>query len=113
MKVLDQEIRIAENIRYSLQRYRIWWVILIITMVFDFLSTTAFVAFFGPKAEANITTRLLMESINPAMGNLLGKLLQLLSVVCLVGLSRKAGNFFMLFVILLNCWAVVINSISW
>ena len=112
MKILDQEIRFQENLLFSLRRYPIWWVILVVTMVFDFLSTTAFVAFYGTEAEANFTTRLLMESITPATGNLLGKLLQLLSVVCVVGLSRKVGNFFMLFVILLNCWAIVMNSLS-
>ena len=113
MKILDQKIKIKENLLYSLQRYPVWWLILIITMVFDYLSTTAFVARFGTGAEANVVTRLLMEAITPSIGNFLGKVLQLISVVCLVGLSRKVGNFFMLFVILLNCWAIVINSITW
>jgi hypothetical protein len=111
MRILDQEIRIKENLLYSLQRYPVWWMILITTMFFDFLSTTVFVAEYGTRAEANITTRLMMENINPYLGNLMGKLLQLISVVCLVGLTRRVGNFFLLFVILLNCWAVVMNSI--
>ena len=113
MKILDQKIKIKQNLLYSLRRYPVWWVILIITMVFDYLATTVFVDRFGTGAEANIITRMLMESITPSIGNFLGKVLQLISVVCLVGLSRKVGNFFMLFVILLNCWAIVINSINW
>jgi len=44
-------------------------------------------------------------------GNLMGKLLHLISMACLVGLTRRVGNFFMLFEILLNCWAIVMNSI--
>lgn len=112
MQILDQDIRVKENLLYSLNRYPVWWIILIITMVFDYLSTTVFVAKYGTQAEANIATRLLMENLNPHLGNLLGKLLQLVAVISLVSLSRRVGNFFLLFVILLNCWAIVMNSMS-
>ena len=111
MRILDQDINFKENLHYSLKRYPVWWIILIITMVFDFLSTSVFVAKYGTEAEANITTRFMMETINPYFGNVLGKLLQLISVVCLVSVSRRVGNFFLLFVILINCWAIVVNSI--
>ena len=112
MRILDTEIKFRENLIFSVNRYTVWWVILIITMVFDYLSTTVFVSKYGTQAEANITTRLMMENVNPHIGNLIGKVLQLLSVICLAGLSRKVGNFFLLFIILLNCWAIVMNSIS-
>ena len=112
MRILDQEITLKENLLFSLNRYPVWWIILIITMFFDYLSTTVFVAKFGTEAEANLTTRFIMETINPYIGNLIGKLLQLFSVICLVSVSRRVGNFFLLFVILLNCWAIVMNSIS-
>ncbi len=111
MRILDQDINFKENLHYSLKRYPVWWIILIITMIFDFLSTSVFVAKYGTEAEANITTRFMMETINPYFGNVLGKLLQLISVVCLVSVSRRVGNFFLLFVILINCWAIVVNSI--
>jgi hypothetical protein len=111
MRILDQEINFKQNLLYSLRRYPLWWLILLITMCFDFLSTVVFVAEYGTRAEANLTTRLMMENFNPYLGNLAGKLLQLMSVLCLVGLTRRVGNFFMLFVILLNCWAIVMNSI--
>ena len=112
MRILDQEITLKENLLFSLNRYPVWWIILIITMFFDYLSTTVFIAKFGTEAEANLTTRFIMETINPYIGNLIGKLLQLFSVICLVSVSRRVGNFFLLFVILLNCWAIVMNSIS-
>ena len=111
MRILDQQINFKQNLLYSLRRYPLWWVIMTITMFFDFLSTTVFVAEYGTRAEANFTTRLMMEHFTPFLGNLIGKLLQLIAVVCLVGLTRRVGNFFMLFVILLNCWAIVMNSI--
>ena len=81
-------------------------------MFFDYLSTTVFVSKYGTQAEANFTTRFMMENVNPHIGNLIGKVFQLLSVMCLVGLSKRVGNFFLLFIILLNCWAIVMNSIS-
>ena len=111
MRILDQEIKLKENLLFSLNRYPVWWIILVITMFFDYLSTTVFIAQYGTEAEANLTTRFMMETINPYSGNLIGKLLQLIAVVCLVSVSRRAGNFFLLFVILLNCWAIVMNSI--
>ena len=111
MRILDQDINLKDNLHFSFKRYPVWWVILIVTMVFDYISTSVFVAKYGTQAEANLITRLLMETINPYLGNLLGKLLQLVSVVCLVSVSRRMGNFFLLFVILINCWAIVVNSI--
>lgn len=112
MKILDEEINFRENLIFSLNRYAIWWIILIVTMSFDYVSTTVFVLKYGAQAEANFTTRLMMEYVHPHIGNLAGKMLQLLSVLCLAALSKRIGNFFLLFVILLNCWAVVMNSIS-
>lgn len=81
-------------------------------MAFDFLSTAGFVWRYGTGAEANMVTRLMMEQFSPNLGNFVGKALQLLSVICFVGLSRKVGNFFILFIILINCWAIVINSMG-
>ena len=112
MKILDEEIKFRDNLVFSVNRYTVWWVVLIVTMIFDYLSTTAFVSKYGTQAEANFTTRLMMENINPHIGNLIGKLFQLISVIFLAGLNKRVGNFFLLFVILLNCWAIVMNSIN-
>jgi len=112
LKILDEHIPFKENLLFSIKHYPTWWIILFITMFFDYLSTTVFVAKFGVESEANLTTRILMLNLSPYLGNFLGKLLQFISVVCVVGLSRKVGNFFLLFIILLNCWAIVVNSIS-
>lgn len=112
MKILDEDIKIRENIVFSIDRYPVWWIILIITMIFDYFSTTVFVSKYGAEAEANLSTRFMMEHFSPYIGNLLGKVFQLLSVICVVGLNRRVGNFFLLFIILVNCWAIVMNSIS-
>ena len=112
MRILGERLHIRDNLRFSFKRYTIWWIILLVTMVFDYLSTTVFVARYGTAYEANLVTRLMMDLFSPNHGNVLGKALQLLAVVCFVGISRKIGNFFIVFVILINCWAVVMNSIS-
>ncbi len=112
MKILDEKVPIAANLAFSLKRYWYWWLIFFVTMSFDYSSTAAFVSKYGVHAEANLVTRLMMEKLGPDSGNLAGKILQLVSVTCVVCLSRRVGNFFLLFVIIINCWAIVVNSIS-
>jgi hypothetical protein len=108
--LLGQRILATDNIKYSLGRYRLWWLILIVTMGFDILTTSAFTTQHGIVAEGNLTTRGLMYLFGPTIGNILGKLLQLTATFGFVCLHRRLGNLFLLIVILLNCWAVVINS---
>ena len=112
MKFLGEHIRFRDNLNYSAKRYSIWWVILIVTILFDIFTTHGFVSKFGTNAEGNMITRLWMIYLDPLYGNILGKALQLLSVIFFVGLHQRYGNFFLLFIILVNCWAIVVNSLS-
>jgi hypothetical protein len=112
MKILGEVVTFRENIVFSLRRYRVWWLILAVTMGFDLFTTSAFLDRYGIDAEANLATKLLMNAVGGGLGNMLGKGLQLLAVIGFVGLHRRLGNLFLLFVILLNCWAVVINALS-
>ena len=110
MKLLDHEIDFRGNLLFSLRRYRVWWVILMVTMVFDYLTTLYFVQKFGAHLEANHVVRWLIETLGLLTGALVGKLLQLLAVVVFVGLNRRIGNLMLVIVILLNCFAVVVNT---
>jgi hypothetical protein len=110
MRVLDEHIDFAANLRYSLSRFAIWWILLIVTMAFDLLTTLGFVSVFGIDKEANAVARSLMHGLGVGPGVFLAKVLQLLSVTCLVALNRRMGNVFLLAVTLLNGWAIVINS---
>ena len=112
MNLFGEKIAFRENLQFSLQRYFVWWLILIVTMIFDIFTTFVFVSKYGIGAEANMTTKLLMLCFGSYFGNIIGKILQLISVVCFTGLHRRLGNIFLLFIILLNCWAIVINSFS-
>ena len=112
MRLLGVKVTFKENIQYSIKRYRVWWAILLVTILFDIFTTYAFTSKYGIKAEGNFITKSWMLYLGPFYGNLIGKLLQLLSVVSFVGLHQRLGNIFLLFIILLNCWAVVVNSMS-
>ena len=112
MKILDEKVAIKENLAFSLKRYWYLWLILLVTILFDYLSTAEFVSKYGIKAEANLITRFMMHALGHDTGNMMGKLLQILSVICMACLSRRIGNFFLLFVIIINSWATIVNSIS-
>ena len=111
MKILGADINLKENFLFSLKRYLVWWAILIVTIIFDYLTTLYFVSKLGPDAEANKVVAWLIHNLGPYLGVLIGKLMQLVSVILIVSLSKKAGNLFLLIIILLNCWAVVMNTI--
>lgn len=111
MRILGEEINFRENVAFSLRRYRVWWAILLVTMAFDFITTNLFVSIYGIAKEGNLITRMLMATLGVYTGNFIGKVLQIIPVICFVGIHRRLGNLFLLFVILLNCWAVVINSL--
>ena len=112
MRLFGVTVNFKENIQYSIKRYKVWWTILLVTILFDFFTTYAFTSKYGIKAEGNFFTKSWMLYLGAFYGNLIGKLLQLLSVVSFVGLHQRLGNIFLLFIILLNCWAVVVNSMS-
>ncbi len=52
MEILGSEINLKENLSFSLKRYRVWWAILIVTIIFDYLTTLYFVSKLSSAAEA-------------------------------------------------------------
>jgi hypothetical protein len=111
MQILDQEIPLKENLRFSLKRYKVWWIILLMTMIFDFLTTLYFVDKYGVASEGNSLVSGLILTLGLVAGVFVGKLLQLFSVTAFVSLHQKLGNVFLLVVVLFNFWAVVVNVI--
>lgn len=112
MRILGKKVDFLENIKFSAKTYSIWWALLIVTILLDILTTNAFISKYGMRAEGNLITRFLMLDLDPFYGNVIGKILQLFSVLFFVGLNKRLGNIFLLFVNLLNSWAIVINSWS-
>lgn len=110
MKVLGSEFDPKENLLYSLRKYSVLWLILIITIVFDYVTTYIFIREMGLRAEANFLMSWLIGHLGLMTGLLIGKSLQLLPVVIFVCLNKRFGNLFLLVVILINIWAVFINT---
>lgn len=111
MKILDEEIALRDNLEYSLRRYTAWWVLLIATMALDVLSTIGFVSALGLHKEANALAHWLMSGMGLLPGLLVAKALQLFAVATMTSLNRRFGNVFLMAVVLLNAWAVVVNSL--
>ena len=111
MNVLGSEINFKENLLFSINKYQVWWLILLVTIIFDYLTTLYFVSMLGPDAEANEVVGWLIRALGLHVGVIVGKSMQLISVILFVSLSQRLGNLFLLIVILLNCWAVVMNTI--
>lgn len=111
MKVLDSEINLKENLLFSFTKYGTLWIILLVTIVFDYLTTLYFVSNLGPDAEANEVVAWLIRTLGVHIGVLVGKSLQLISVILFTSLSQRLGHLFLLVIILLNCWAVVVNTL--
>jgi hypothetical protein len=110
MKILGQPITLERNVRFSFRRYRVWWLILLVTIFFDYITTIFFIEQFGIAAEGNQVISWLMITLGVVTGLVIGKLLQLFAVVVFVSIDRRVGNLLLLIVIALNCWAVVINT---
>lgn len=110
MKVLGERIDFRANLGFSFRRYTVWWIILLVTAAFDGLTTVAFVQSLGAAREANAVARLLINVFGAGPGVLVNKVLQVLAVAVMAGLHRRLGNLFLLVIIVLNCWAVVVNS---
>lgn len=111
MRILDQEIPLRENLEFSLNRYRVWWIILLVTMIFDFFSTLYFIEIHGVAVEGNSLVRFLIGNFGLVSGVLIAKILQLFPVTVFASLHQRLGNIFLLIVVLFNFWAVVVNLI--
>jgi len=59
MKNLGEEVRLKENLCFSLKRYSIWWFALLITMIFDYFSTLYFIQKYGDIGKPKISKSLL------------------------------------------------------
>ena len=112
MRLLGVEIDQKANLLYSYHRYMVWWIILLATIFFDYITTLYFVDKYSSGNEANKMIRWLIENTGVYIGTFIGKLMQFFGVVFAVSLHKRGGNLYMLVVILLNCFAVVMNSIQ-
>ncbi len=109
MRLLDSEIDIDAS-KYTLfKEYRGLFALLIISALMDAASTTYFMRIKGVGLEINIVVRLLSYTYGPIAGPLLGKLYQVFGVWVITVFVPKLSRFVCAMIIILNCYAVVMN----
>lgn len=111
MKILGQQITFKDNILFSINTYQIRWAVLLLSMLFDYMSTLYFISESDPSFEANHIIRYLIEMFEVEIGVFIGKFMQLISVIVFTGLDRNLGAIFLLLITLLNIWATCLNLI--
>lgn len=100
MKILDKEIPLLENLKQSYYSYWYLWLILIISIMLDSLSTVLFMQDEGIVREANVLIYFLAETFGIIVGVIIGKSLQLIAAIGFAALSYKYSP---LVLVLLSC----------
>lgn len=111
MTILDQQVPLTSNIFFALQRYRVFWLLLCLTAVIDYVTTLKFMINGSIALEANVVIRHLAYELGIFPGVFIGKLLQLFSGVAFCALSRELSRAILLLLILLNLLAIFINTV--
>ncbi|WOH36672.1 hypothetical protein RI844_15025 [Thalassotalea fonticola] len=110
MTILDREVSLQQNLFYALQKYRIFWFILLLTATLDYVTTLQFMIKDSIALEANLVVRYLAYEFGIFAGVLIGKLLQIFSAMAFCALSKELSRAVLLLIILLNCAAIYINT---
>ncbi|WP_371375847.1 hypothetical protein [Thalassotalea aquiviva] len=110
MTILDQDIPLRENLFYTLQKHTIFWLLLILTAIFDYLSTIHFMTEGSIHTEGNGVVRFLALEVGMYVGVFIGKLLQLGSALLFCALSRNLSKKVILALVLANNIAVYLNT---
>lgn len=111
MNILDEEVSLRDNLRYSLRNHWLLWILLIITAGFDFMTTLNFMWRDGIEFEKNAVVRNLAEALGIIPGVALGKSLQIVAALGFAALSKKLSRAVLLMIVLLNFWAIIVNSL--
>lgn len=109
MLILGEHIPLKENLKTSFRRYWYLWLILLLTALFDFVTTVLFMLNEGVDKEANIVVRWLASTIGVFPGVFVGKSLQIIAAIGFSALSLSLARATLLLLLLLNLVAVVIN----
>ena len=109
MKILDSEVDLRANKGLLFRQHRVLFVLLIITAIMDAYSTQLFMQRIGPHVETNIVVRLLSFSYGTLAGPYLGKFYQICAVWIISVFTPRLTRFVCVMVILMNCYAFVVN----
>ena len=93
----------------SLRRHWLLWVLFLLTVFFDYLSTLYFMFSDGIDTEGNRIIRWLVSQFGVITGVLMGKLLQIVAAIGFVALTQSLARAVLLLLVLLNTVAVINN----
>jgi len=109
MQILGEDIDLRKNLAGSFRTHKVLWMLFLLSALMDFLSTVYFMHSRCICLEANVLVRSLAYTYGILPGVLLGKLLQLFSVIGLSSLSLRLSPLVLLAITGVNLLAVVIN----
>jgi len=107
--ILGEEVSLLKNLKCSLQRHWLLWVLLFLTVFLDYFSTLYFMFIEGVDTEANGVVRWLAYKFGVIVGVFLGKGLQIVAAIAFVSLTQKLARAVLLLLVLLNSLAVLNN----
>ncbi|TKB46670.1 hypothetical protein [Thalassotalea mangrovi] len=111
MIILDQEVPLKENLLYALQTHKLLWALLILSAVFDFITTYRFMTAGSIDLEANLIIRHLAHTLGIVVGVGIGKIMQIGAAMAFCALNREMSRGVLLIILALNCFAIVVNTI--
>ncbi len=109
MKILDQEILLKKNVLDSFKIYKVFWLLLLLSELFDAISTIAFMHDVGIDYEANEVILWLSKQLGVVSGVFFGKFLQFIAAMSFSALSLKYSRAILLLFITLNVLATLHN----
>jgi len=111
VKILGEEVSLLENIGYSLRTHWFLWLLLLITASFDLLTTLNFMWRDGIEIEKNFVVKNLALTLGILPGVALGKSMQVFAALAFSALSKKLTRAILLLIVLLNFWAIIVNTL--
>ena len=109
MKILDEDIPLLDNLKKSVQFYWLLWLILLVSIVLDTVTTVIFMQGDGISFEANLLIRWLALTFGIIPGVIFGKALQLVAALGFSALSLKYSRAILMLLTALNILAVYHN----
>lgn len=109
MKILGSPVSLVENVKHSFKLYSIFWLILLVTIVLDSLTTIRFMTNDGIIHEANLIIRWLAFVLGIIPGVMIGKFLQFIAAIGFTALSLKHSRAILILLISLNLLAAYHN----
>ncbi len=109
MQLLGEEVPLKQNLLNSLRKHWFLWSLLLVTAVFDFLSTLVFMSKYGIHVEKNQVVRWLALALGVIPGVAVGKSLQIVAAVGFSALSFKYSRAILLLIVGINMLAILFN----